>query len=144
LFTDHPMLATSSIAAARPFSAPTYVVSTLKLSDGKEMVHLCDRIGKKPVVFMLGNFTCGPFHSMYPRVEHVAQRSKDDAVFFGVYVREAHTNDAGVQIPQPRDYGERQEVAERCGKHLKMSWATAPATPTATGRPALTFSSSHG
>src|SRR5262249_44439391 len=46
------------------------------------------------------------------------------------YVREAHptdgwrmesNDDAGVKIPQPRDYAERREVAERCGKYLKMS-----------------------
>jgi peroxiredoxin len=103
---------------------------TLKLRDGKESIHLSDRIGKKPVVLMFGNFTCGPFRSMYPRVDDLAQRYKDDAVFLGVYVREAHPTDgwrmdsndeAGVKILQPKDYTERREVAERCGKVLKMS-----------------------
>jgi thiol-disulfide isomerase/thioredoxin len=103
---------------------------TLKLRDGKEMVHLSDRIGKKPVVLVFGNFTCGPFRAIYPRVDDVAQRYKDDAVFLMVYVREAHptdgwrmesNDDAGVKIAQPRNYGERAEVANRCSNTLKMS-----------------------
>ncbi|HEX5272386.1 MAG TPA: deiodinase family protein, partial [Gemmataceae bacterium] len=66
---------------------------TLKTRDGKETVRLRDLVGKKPVVLVFGNVTCGPFRSTYPRVDDLALRYKDDAVFVAVYVREAHPTD---------------------------------------------------
>jgi alkylhydroperoxidase family enzyme len=103
---------------------------TLKTRDGKEAVRLRDLAGKKPVVLVFGNVTCGPFRATYPRVDDLALRYKDDAVFVAVYVREAHPTDgwrmssndeAGVTFAQPRDYGERAGLAERCYAKLKMN-----------------------
>ncbi|MBI1917213.1 MAG: redoxin domain-containing protein [Planctomycetes bacterium] len=103
---------------------------TLKARDGKDRVHLSDHFGKKPVVLVFGNFTCGPFRTIYPRVDEVAQRYKNDAIFLFIYVREAHPTDgwrmgsneeAGVSFAQPRDYGERATMANRCGTRLKMN-----------------------
>jgi hypothetical protein len=103
---------------------------TLKTRDGKESIRLSDHFGKKPIVIVCGNFTCGPFRVVYPRVEEIAQRYKDQAFFVGVYVREAHptdgwrmtsNDDAGVAFAQPRDYAERSEMANRCSGKLKMS-----------------------
>jgi thiol-disulfide isomerase/thioredoxin len=103
---------------------------TLKTRDGKETVHLSERIGGKPVVLVFGNVTCGPFRAIYPRVEEVAQRFKDDALFLAVYVREAHPTDgwrmgsndeAGVSVAQPHTYGERCTAAGQCSTRLKMS-----------------------
>ena len=77
----------------------------------------------KPVVLVFGNFTCGPFRSMYPGVEDIYRRFKDDAVFLGVYVREAHPTDGwkmdsnakvGVAVAQPKTYEERIAVAQQC------------------------------
>jgi thiol-disulfide isomerase/thioredoxin len=102
---------------------------SLKTRDG-ETIRLSDHFGKKPIVLVFGNFTCGPFRAMYPRVEDLAQRYKNDALFLGVYVREAHptdgwrmgSNDAvGVTLAQPRTYVERAAVAGRCSLNLKMS-----------------------
>jgi hypothetical protein len=102
----------------------------LKTRDGKETVHLSDNFGKKPIVLCFGNFTCGPFRSIYPQVDELAQRYKDEALFLGVYVREAHpkdgwhmgSNDAdGVSLVQPRTYAERTAVANQCSAKLKMS-----------------------
>jgi alkylhydroperoxidase family enzyme len=103
---------------------------TLRRRDGQEAVRLSDHFGKKPVVLVFGNFTCGPFRWLYPRVEDLARRYKDDALFLAVYVREAHPTDgwrmesndaAGVTLAQPRDYGERATVANQCSTRLKMS-----------------------
>jgi hypothetical protein len=103
---------------------------TLKTRDGKETVHLGSLLGKKPVVLVFGNFTCGPFRSVYPQVDDVARRYKDEATFLGVYVREAHPTDGwrmgsndeeGVAVAQPRTYAERVALANRCSGRLKMS-----------------------
>ncbi len=102
----------------------------LKTRDGKQTLRLHELVGKKPVVLVFGNVTCGPFRATYPRVDDLALRYKDDAVFVAVYVREAHPTDgwrmssndeAGVTFPQPRDYAERAGLAERCYTKLKMN-----------------------
>jgi hypothetical protein len=105
--------------------APDFALDTI---DGKRVVRLSDLIGKKPVVLVLGNFTCGPFRSMYPDVESIRARFEKDAEFVGVLLREAHPTDGwvmqsndrvGVHVAQPKTYGERQAVAAQCGALLK-------------------------
>ncbi|MEI8384217.1 MAG: deiodinase family protein [Planctomycetota bacterium] len=100
----------------------------LKTHDGQHTVRLSEVIGSKPVVLVFGNFTCGPFRSMYPGVEAVYRRFKNDAIFLGIYVREAHPTDGwkmesntkvGVAVTQPKTYAERIAVAEQCHQLLK-------------------------
>lgn len=97
---------------------------------GGERIRLSDHIGTKPVVLVFGNFTCGPFRSLYPGVEAVRERQKDKADFLMVYVREAHPTDgwsmksnekAGVNVAQPTTFEERSSVAEQCAAKLKPS-----------------------
>ncbi len=97
---------------------------------GGEPIRLSDRIGKKPMVLVFGNFTCGPFRSTYPAVEAVRERQTDNADFLMVYVREAHPTDgwamksndkAGVSVAQPTTFEERQTVAEQCAAKLNPS-----------------------
>jgi hypothetical protein len=101
---------------------------TLKTHDGERTVRLSEVIGRKPVVLTFGNFTCGPFRSMYPGVEQVRRRFGDDAEFLMVYVREAHPTDgwamrsnekAGVSVAQPKTYDERAAVAQQCFAKLQ-------------------------
>ncbi|MFM7867749.1 MAG: deiodinase family protein, partial [Planctomycetaceae bacterium] len=89
-----------------------------------------ERLGRRPLVLVFGNFTCGPFRSMYPTVEAVWNRQKEHADFLFVYVREAHPTDgwvmksnekAGVVIAQPQTFVQRQQVAEQCVAKLKPS-----------------------
>lgn len=103
---------------------------SLRGLDGKTVVRLSDHFGKKPIVLVFGNFTCGPFRGTYPRVDELAQRYKEEALFLAVYVREAHptdgwrmgsNDDAGVSVTQPRDYSERVQVANQCSLTLKMT-----------------------
>ncbi len=65
----------------------------LKPLGGGEPVRLSKRLGGKPIVLVFGNFTCGPFRSMYSTVEAVRERQKDNADFLFIYVREAHPTD---------------------------------------------------
>lgn len=111
-------------------AAPDFTLST---ADGRQTLHLSEATGKKPVVLCFGNFTCGPFRSMYPDVERVRDRYRDLADFYFVYVREAHPTDGwvmqsndrvGVRVSQPKTYGERCSVAEQCQSMLKptINW----------------------
>jgi hypothetical protein len=101
---------------------------TLKTFDGKESVHLADLLGKQPLVLVFGNFTCGPFRSMYPGVEDIRNHFREEVQFLGVYVREAHPTDGwhmesnamvGVKVAQPKTLAERQAVAQQCHTRLK-------------------------
>jgi alkyl hydroperoxide reductase subunit AhpC len=103
-------------------AAPDFILKTV---DGQGTVELAKRVGPKPVVLVFGNFTCGPFRGLYPEVELVHQRWKNDADFVMVYVREAHPTNgwkmssnerAGVAVAQPTTSDERTKVAEQfCG-----------------------------
>jgi len=108
-------------------TAPDFELNPL---GGGDPIRLSDRIGKKPVVLVFGNFTCGPFRSMYPAVEAVKLRQQDNAEFLMVYVREAHPTDGwamksnervGVAVAQPTTFVERQAVAEQCAAKLNPS-----------------------
>ncbi len=103
---------------------------TLKSLDGKT-VTLSKEIGEKPVVLIFGNFTCGPFRSHSGNFEKLYRHYGDRATFVMVYVREAHPTDGwrmqsnervGVAAAQPQTYGERAEVAQRCGKLLGLGF----------------------
>ncbi|MHC5539950.1 deiodinase family protein, partial [Singulisphaera rosea] len=103
---------------------------TLKTVDKAEEVTLSKLIGPKPVVLVFGNFTCSPFRGQGGNVEKVYLRHRDRATFLMVYVREAHPTDgwqlesnlrSGVALPQPRDYGERRDVAQTCSRTMGLS-----------------------
>lgn len=105
--------------------APDFTLPTL---DGTGSITLSNLIGNKPTVLVFGNYTCGPFRSMYPGVEPVVNRFKDRANFLFVYVREAHpcngwcmasNEQAGVHVEQPTEDTARRQVAQKCMDLLK-------------------------
>lgn len=102
----------------------------LKTHDGKQTIRLSEQLGSKPVVLVFGNFTCGPFRSLYPLVDELCQRYQDQAVFLSIYVREAHPTDgwhmesnvqSGINVMQPKTYLDRVAVAEQCNTRFKHS-----------------------
>jgi thiol-disulfide isomerase/thioredoxin len=104
--------------------APEFELPT---ADGTSKVKLSGLIGKKPVVLVFGNYTCGPFRALYKQVEGVKEKYGKEAEFLMVYVREAHPTDgwrmksndnAGVELAQPRTDEERCGVARTCAKAL--------------------------
>jgi len=104
---------------------------TLKTNDGKAEITLSKLIGPKPLVLVFGSFTCGPFRSQSGNMEKLYRRYKDRANFVMVYVREAHPTDGwhmesndrfGATTPQPKTYGERVEVAQKCGRVLDLGF----------------------
>ncbi|HUQ69274.1 MAG TPA: deiodinase family protein [Planctomycetaceae bacterium] len=108
-------------------AAPDFKLQT---QDGSQTIQLSRVTGTKPLVLVFGNFTCGPFRSMYPEVDEIARRYRDQATFLAVYVREAHPTDgwamksnetAGVRVTQPKSLAERRAVAAQCTQRLKPS-----------------------
>jgi hypothetical protein len=102
----------------------------LKTHDGKGSVHLADLLGKQPIVLVFGNFTCPPFRTRYSGIEAIYRRFAREATFLSIYVREAHPEDGwkmayntrqGIEVIQPKTYGERVSVANQCHGLLKYS-----------------------
>lgn len=102
----------------------------LETQDGSRKIRLSEQFGSKPIVLVFGNFTCGPFRSMYPVVDDLYQRYHDEAIFLAVYVREAHPTDGwlmesntkvGVKVAQPQTQAERVSVAQQCHAKLRYS-----------------------
>jgi thiol-disulfide isomerase/thioredoxin len=105
--------------------APDFELATV---DGTRTIRLSDMLGTKPVVLVFGNFTCGPFRTLYPGVDQVYQRFRDQAEFLTVYVREAHPVDGwhmcsnekvGVKVSQPTSNAERTDVASQFQRLLR-------------------------
>jgi len=101
---------------------------TLATADGQTTFQLSKLVGDKPVVLVFGNFTCGPFRALYPEVDDLHERYKDQAVFLMVYVREAHPLDgwamesnakAKVAVKQPTTLSERTTVCTEFCQRLK-------------------------
>jgi alkylhydroperoxidase family enzyme len=105
-------------------------VFQLRKADGEGSIELSSLLGEKPLVIVLGNFTCGPFRSFYPAVDALYKKYEGRANFLMVYVREAHPTDgwkmesnarAGVAVAQPTTFEERSGVAQQFCTKLKPS-----------------------
>jgi hypothetical protein len=106
-------------------AAPDFELPT---ADGNGKVKLSTLIGKKPVVLVFGNYTCGSFRSLYKEIEEVKRKYGQEAEFLMVYVKEAHPTDglrveenvkAGVFVTQPRTDRDRTGVAQLCARALE-------------------------
>jgi Iodothyronine deiodinase/EF hand len=104
---------------------------TLRLVQSQDSVTLSKLVGPKPVVLVIGNYTCRPFRGEAGDLEKLHERYKDRATFLMVYVREAHPADGwrmevndllGVTFRQPRTYDERDAVAQICSKSLGLGF----------------------
>jgi len=88
-----------------------------------------EHIGKKPLILIFGNFTCGPFRMASGDVEKLYERYADRAEFAMVYVREAHPTDGWhmpsndrheVKLAQPQTLEARGSVASACQAKLGL------------------------
>lgn len=102
----------------------------LRKAQGEGTVELTSLIGEKPLVIVLGNFTCGPFRAFYPAVDALHKKYEGKANFLMVYVREAHPTDGwkmesnarvGVAVAQPKSFEERTGVAQQFCTKLNPS-----------------------
>lgn len=105
---------------------PKFVLKTV---EGDQEYALEDHVGKKPLILIFGNFTCGPFRMASGDVEKLYERYSDKAEFAMVYVREAHPTDGWhmpsndrheVRLAQPKSLEERGQVASTCQAKLGL------------------------
>ena len=102
---------------------------TLGVRDGKDQITLSKFRGDKPLVLVLGSFSCGG-SARITAVEELHRRYGDLVRFLAVYVREAHptdglrsaTNDrAGIIIKQPTLKTDRELAARACSARLDVT-----------------------
>ena len=102
----------------------------LRANGRQERVGLSQHRGKRPVVLIFGNMTCGPFRSQAEALEALHRHYGERVAFLTVYVREAHpidgwrlpSNDrAGIALQQPQGWTERTAAAAQCCTALKMT-----------------------
>lgn len=107
-------------------AVPNFVLNTVA---GDQEFSLEKHIGKKPLILIFGNFTCGPFRMASGDVEKLYERYSSKAEFALVYVREAHPTDGWhmpsndrheVKLAQPRTLEERGGVASTCQAKLGL------------------------
>jgi hypothetical protein len=103
---------------------------TLTTPDGKGKIAISEHRTKRPLVLVLGSFTCNRFRAQSGDVENVYRRYKDRADFLAIYVREAHPTDGwalpfnekvGISIAQPKAFEERLAAASTCCGSLKTT-----------------------
>jgi hypothetical protein len=103
---------------------------SLASPDGMKSVKLSTFRGKKPVVLIFGNYSCGNYRTYTESLDELYQQRKGEVEFVTVYVREAHpiddrpatpTNEtAGILIKQPQTFEERCNVAKQCVATLRL------------------------
>ena len=71
---------------------------TLSQRDGNRQITLSKYRANKPLVLVLGSFSCGGFRSHYRAVEDLQKRYSDELQFLAVYVRERILRMASVRV----------------------------------------------
>jgi hypothetical protein len=103
---------------------------SLASPDGLKSVKLSSFRGKRPVVLIFGNYSCGNYRTYTESLDEMYRQWKGEVEFVTVYVREAHpvddraatpTNEtAGILIKQPATLEERCSVAKQCVAALHL------------------------
>ncbi len=101
----------------------------LPTADGRERVRLSSFRGRMPVVLIFGSYTSPPFRRELPALNRMYQRFRDRAVFYVVYILEAHASDVWqaeinerqqIVVASPRTFGERTAIAAACVRNLHI------------------------
>jgi tetratricopeptide (TPR) repeat protein len=105
---------------------------TLVIPSGERRLQLSDFRGKRPVVLILGSYTCPKFRSQAPTLNSLWLRYHEQSEFLLVYIREAHGSGGwqssvnqreGVDLPDPASFGEKRGYAASCIRKLKIPYA---------------------
>jgi tetratricopeptide (TPR) repeat protein len=106
---------------------------TLQGPDGRDFP--LSSLRGRPLVLMLGSFTCPQLRHGAPEVSRLYERHKGAVRFLMVYIREAHPDGEawqstinrreGISLPEARSLPERAEHAAVCRRELKIPFETA-------------------
>src|SRR6266850_2258279 len=104
---------------------------TLRASSGDRLVRLSEFRGKRPVVLVLGSYTCPKFRSQAPILNALYERYHDRAEFLLVYIREAHgagswqstiNQREGVDLADATTFEQKRGYAASCVRKLKIPY----------------------
>ena len=104
---------------------------TLLPSSGDRRVRLSEFRGKRPVVLVLGSYTCPKFRSQAPILNALYERYHDRAEFLLVYIREAHgagswqstiNQREGVDLADATTFEQKRGYAASCVRKLKIPY----------------------
>ena len=107
---------------------------TLLASSGENRVRLSAFRGKRPVVLVLGSYTCPKFRSQSGVLNALYERYHGRAEFVLVYIREAHGSGSwqstinqrqGVDLADPTTFEQKREYATSCVRKLKIPYTAA-------------------
>jgi tetratricopeptide (TPR) repeat protein len=107
---------------------------TLLPPSGDRRVRLSEFRGKRPVVLVLGSYTCPKFRLQAPVLNALYERYHDRAEFLLVYIREAHgagswqstiNRREGVDLADAATFDQKREYAASCIRKLKIPYAAA-------------------
>ncbi len=89
----------------------------------------------RPLVLVLGSYTCPQLRHGAPEVNRLYERHRDHARFLLAYIREAHPEGEawqstvnrreGISLPEARSVEERAEHAALCRRELKIPYEAA-------------------
>jgi len=104
---------------------------TLLPSSGDRRVRLSEFRGKRPVVLVLGSYTCPKFRSQAPILNALYERYHDRAEFLLVYIREAHgagswqstiNQREGIDLADATTFEQKRGYAASCVRKLKIPY----------------------
>ena len=107
---------------------------TLLPSSGDRPVRLSEFRGKRPVVLVLGSYTCPKFRSQVPVLNALYERYHERAEFLLVYIREAHgagswqstvNQREGIDLADAATFEQKRGYAASCVRKLKIPYAAA-------------------
>jgi len=107
---------------------------TLLTSSGEGRVRLSEFRGKRPVVLVLGSYTCPKFRSQSGVLNALYERYHGRAEFVLVYIREAHGSSSwqsminqrqGIDLADPTTFEQKREYAASCVRKLRIPYTAA-------------------
>ncbi|HET9319811.1 MAG TPA: deiodinase-like protein, partial [Bryobacteraceae bacterium] len=107
---------------------------TLLASSGENRVRLSAFRGKRPVVLVLGSYTCPKFRSQSGVLNGLYERYHGRVEFVLVYIREAHSSGSwqstinqrqGIDLADPTTFEQKREYATSCVRKLKIPYTAA-------------------
>ena len=106
----------------------------LLASSGEGRVRLSEFRGKRPVVLVLGSYTCPKFRSQSGVLNALYERYHGRAEFVLVYIREAHGSGSwqstinqrqGLDLADPTTFEQKRDYAASCVRKLKIPYTAA-------------------
>ncbi|MGH7687016.1 MAG: deiodinase-like protein [Candidatus Dormibacteria bacterium] len=101
-----------------------------RLDDPEQTVQLSQFRGERPVVLVLGSYSCPPFRVNLAAIDRLYRTYSDRVAFFLVYIKEAHPEQQwvltwnrkiGIRVNDPTTFAERAALATTCVERMNVA-----------------------